>query len=338
MVIIGLAVDKSKRTTFTEELVRAGSRRGMLVKVFDFSKTPQEQGPFDILVQKLSFEMITAKMDPESIEAQQLNCIKEYLQYYPECIVQDPLENMERVLCRQRMTELLLSIPFPKGVMAPSGFMFDFDAAGVATEEQESSEKSECERRLMFVRKIPSVTYPLICKPKVACSVQGAHNLALVFNEDGLIQLPGHNFCQAFHNHDGVIHKVYIIGDFYAVNIIPSIRNLENFDAATPNFLFDSQKMKDPEVFPFLSESHVVDPIDPVLLQNVSRALRGGLGLSTFGVDIIRDAVTGVYYIIDINYFSTFHGVPNLFERLLDLFVDVMERRSQKVCTGKLTE
>lgn len=59
------------------------------------------------------------------------------------------------------------------------------------------------------------VQFPLVLKPEVACGQAAAHRMALVLAPGGLagagaVALPA--VAQAFVDHGGVVHKVYVIG------------------------------------------------------------------------------------------------------------------------------
>lgn len=56
--------------------------------------------------------------------------------------------------------------------------------------------------------------FPLIAKPLVADGTADSHNMALVFNKNGLKNLHPPLVLQDFVNHGGVIFKVYVVGNY----------------------------------------------------------------------------------------------------------------------------
>jgi hypothetical protein len=69
---------------------------------------------------------------------------------------------------------------------------------------------------------------PLVLKPRVACGVPEAHQMALIFAPDGLIDpgVPAPGIAQEYIDHDGVIWKVYVAGERAFFVERPSTPNL----------------------------------------------------------------------------------------------------------------
>lgn len=63
---------------------------------------------------------------------------------------------------------------------------------------------------------------------------------------------------------------------------------------------------------------HVPEPPHELLVQ-VAAAFSDVAKLSLFGFDLIHEAETGLYAVIDINFFPGFDGVPDFTERFLKL-------------------
>lgn len=57
--------------------------------------------------------------------------------------------------------------------------------------------------------------FPVIVKPCAACGIQGSHKLCIVLCEKGFENLEvGCPACvQAYINHGGLQHKVYVVGE-----------------------------------------------------------------------------------------------------------------------------
>ncbi|EDV23677.1 uncharacterized protein TRIADDRAFT_57121 [Trichoplax adhaerens] len=64
---------------------------------------------------------------------------------------------------------------------------------------------------------------------------------------------------------------------------------------------------------------------DDAIISSIVRKLRTSLDLKLFGVDVIIDNITGLHYVIDVNFFPGYDGFPNFFASLFKLFYQVIE-------------
>jgi len=126
---------------------------------------------------------------------------------------------------------------------------------------------------------------PVVIKPFWAASqgrgvqiVKTEEDLAAVTGEDGLI------FAQRYHQPDGRDHKLYVIGDQ----------------------VFGVRRVWPPKTL----EDKLGEPFDvPAEMREIALGCGRAFGVGLYGVDLITS--DGKSYIVDINTFPGFKGVPN---------------------------
>ncbi|PNH04613.1 Inositol-tetrakisphosphate 1-kinase 4 [Tetrabaena socialis] len=206
---------------------------------------------------------------------------------------------------------------------------------------------------------------PYIVKPVVACGTPDSHSMALVLWPEALVglQLPLPAVVQEFVNHDARIYKAYVAGDEVFHTVRPSIPNVPRCRAAAqqlaPNGVlsFDSLKSLPTSLPTSLPASLPTSPPVPpakrprdhpapppaavpsqLLLERVAAHLRGALGLSLFGFDVVVASVEEAggngpagasevdgrraggpsaaqgaaveCVVVDVNYFPSYRGAP----------------------------
>jgi hypothetical protein len=75
--------------------------------------------------------------------------------------------------------------------------------------------------------------------------------------------------------------------------------------------------------------SDSVKPLDDTELQALGRALSGHTGLTLFNVDLVRNVVSGDWYVVDINYFPGIDKLDRFEERLLNWLLALKAKSSQ---------
>ena len=122
---------------------------------------------------------------------------------------------------------------------------------------------------------------------------------------------------QRYIEHDERIYKVYVLGDKIQIGQKQSLPNLTNRGIEESHFYFDSQvSFNNHESFAKLSKGYKPLEIDQEIVQYLSSELNKKLKLSLFGFDLIREAKTGDYYLIDLNYFPGYTGFKDFKESL----------------------
>uniref|UniRef100_A0A3Q2IED1 inositol-1,3,4-trisphosphate 5/6-kinase n=1 Tax=Equus caballus TaxID=9796 RepID=A0A3Q2IED1_HORSE len=150
------------------------------------------------------------------------------------------------------------------------------------------------------------LAFPFICKTRVAHGTN-SHEMAIVFNQEGLSAIQPPCVVQNFINHNAVLYKVFVVGESYTVVQRPSLKNFSAGTSDRESIFFNSHNVSKPESSSVLTELDKIEgvferPSDEVI-RELSRALRQALGVSLFGIDIIINNQTGQHAVIDINAF-----------------------------------
>jgi len=230
---------------------------------------------------------------------------------HPKVLVVDKVEYQRKVTDRSHMSlycqELEKECPPEANVHCPHFVIVDHqlhdegrvDFAGLLREKE--------------------ISLPVICKPIQACGSAESHYLGVVFKEEELHQFKPPFLIQEFYNHNGVIFKVFVIGEHISVVPRKSIKNFQSSqgdDDQLPNcFIFDSQNMKQ-----LLSEGDL--DVQPLPAQDALKVIAEVIGkkanLSLFGFDIVTNIETQKYAIVDLNFFPGYVGVEGVHSILLD--------------------
>jgi ribosomal protein S6--L-glutamate ligase len=133
---------------------------------------------------------------------------------------------------------------------------------------------------------------PIVVKPFWAAS-QG-RGVQIVRNEEELATAPGEDgviFAQRYYQPDGRDHKLYVIGDR----------------------VFGVRRVWPPKTL----EDKLGEPFDvPEEMREIALGCGRAFGVGLYGVDLITSG--GRPYVVDINTFPGFKGVPNAAELLAD--------------------
>jgi len=281
-----------------------------LVKI-DLSQPLEGQGPFDAIIHKLTD--IIAKADNGSVKDQKyIEKVEAYFSSHPELPILDPIDKVRQLLDRNEQYKLVVECPIvAKGDEYIMPTFVEFATKDVATN-----------RALM---KEAQVTFPFVCKPILAHGFSRAHQMALIFNEEGLADVDPPCVAQTFINHEAIMYKIFVIGNHCYTVERPSLKNFKACDHKT--IWFDSHDISKAESDSVLSKLDDDDepcrtPLkkpDPRKLEDLALRMKDKFQLNLFGVDVIIDNTTGKYAIIDINAFPGYDGMPNVFQVLSQL-------------------
>lgn len=195
-----------------------------------------------------------------------------------------------------------------------------------------SSHLTHFSKSIQKVVQDAQLSFPIIVKPLMAAGTKASHAMAVVTHPCGLDQIATRFPCcllQEYANHNGILYKVYVLGDFVSVHKRRSLPNLPSNTAASPPVVeFDSQRP-----YPRLSDFGYPQQQQPQqqqqsFLENVSsdiksdwlvtadevrpiaEALKRAFGLEIFGFDIL---ITNekIWMVVDVNYFPSYKEVPN---------------------------
>uniref|UniRef100_A0A9L0TF17 Inositol-tetrakisphosphate 1-kinase n=1 Tax=Equus caballus TaxID=9796 RepID=A0A9L0TF17_HORSE len=209
-----LSEKKIKKLNFQAfaELCR---KRGIEVVQLNLSRPIEEQGPLDVIIHKLTDVILEADQnDSQSLEL--VHRFQEYIDAHPETIVLDPLPAIRTLLDRSKSYELIRKI---------EAYMKDDRICSPPFMELTSL----CGDDTMRLLEENGLAFPFICKTRVAHGTN-SHEMAIVFNQEGLSAIQPPCVVQNFINHNAVLYKVFVVGESYTVVQRPS---LKNFSAGT---------------------------------------------------------------------------------------------------------
>ncbi|XP_041011951.1 inositol-tetrakisphosphate 1-kinase 3-like isoform X2 [Juglans microcarpa x Juglans regia] len=286
-LVVGYALTSKKKKSFLQpKLLCLARNKGIFFVAIDLNRPLSDQGPFDVVLHKLSGKDWCAN-------------IENYRQKNPEVTVLDPPYAIEHLHNRQSMlqdvADLNLSDCHGK-VGVPRQLVITKDPSSIPCEVNKAGLK-----------------LPLVAKPLVVDGSAKSHELFLAYDQFSLAELEPPLVLQEFVNHGGILFKVYIVGEIIKVVrrfSLPNVskRELEKVAGVNrfPRVSSAAASADDADLEP----SVAVHPPQP-LLENLARELRCRLGLRLFNIDMIREHGTrDVFYVIDINYFP---GKYNLF-------------------------
>ncbi|XP_073287189.1 inositol-tetrakisphosphate 1-kinase 4-like isoform X1 [Primulina huaijiensis] len=297
-VVIGCALTSKKKKSFLQpKLIRLSRSKGIQYVSIDLNRPLLEQGPFDIILQKL-----TGKEWSQSI--------KDYQREYPAVIILDPPQAIQHVHNRQSMLEEVAELKLPDyygKVSTPRQLVVMKDPAAIPDEVAKAG-----------------LRVPLVVKPLFVDGSAKSHELFLAYDQLSPSELEPPMVLQEFINHGGVLFKVYVIGESVKVTRRFSLPDITKCDLPKISGVF-----RFPRVSCAAASADEAD-LDPAvaelpprpLLEGLARELRNRLGLRLFNVDMIRQKGTkDLYYVIDINYFPAGYGKMPEYEHIFTDFV-----------------
>ncbi|XP_075692396.1 inositol-tetrakisphosphate 1-kinase [Rhinoderma darwinii] len=318
---IGVCLNENKKRKLNfhifEELCR---KHGYDVTEVDLTKCLNSQGPFDLIIHKLSDLLVEAGQDLTSHHLVQR--LQVYLDTHPFTILLDPLPALHTLLDRFQSYHLLRSLEETqrKGVSA----VFSPPCVELM------SKRSDV---VALVR--DHLTFPIICKTQVAHGPR-SHEMSLIFNEQGLKDVTPPCLLQSFINHSAALYKVFVVGSQYFVVKRPSIHNFPLGETDQTTIFFNSHQVSKAESCSHLSQTplypDVLPPSDDVVRQ-VVQGLQEALGMSLFGVDLIVDTQSGRSAVIDVNAFPGYEGVTEFFPALLSHVDKILKNNKESTST-----
>ncbi|XP_026569096.1 inositol-tetrakisphosphate 1-kinase isoform X2 [Pseudonaja textilis] len=295
-------------------------KRGIEVIPLDLTKRIEDQGPLDVIIHKLTDVLIEADQnDSQSLEL--VHRFQEYIDAHPETIILDPLPAIRTLLDRSKSYELIRQIELymkDDRICSPP-FMELTNACGEDTLKQ--IEKS-------------GIAFPFICKTRVAHGTN-SHEMAIIFNREGLKAIQPPCVIQSFINHNAVLYKVFVVGESYTVVKRPSVKNFSAGISDRESIFFNSHNVSKPESSSILTALDKIEgvferPNDDVI-RAISKTLRQTLGISLFGIDIIINNQTGQHAVIDINAFPGYEGVSEFFTDLLNHIATTLQEQTPEL-------
>eukprot|EP00978_Attheya_sp_CCMP212_P016987 scaffold44965_cov47-Attheya_sp.AAC.1 len=188
--------------------------------------------------------------------------LNKYQRDHPACCLVDHPRNIQAVMSRSDIAHILSSalqnICTESGipVRAPRFLVHDGVGTMVVPTTGNDTDSTVLAGR---VQEAP-FSYPLIAKPLAAAGTSESHKMVIVLRPSGLdCILPMPSLLQEYANHDGVLYKVYVLGDTVRVFARPSLPNLPEGDVLLDFVEFDSQRPY-PTLTDFLKVHHMTNP------------------------------------------------------------------------------
>ncbi|XP_034947662.1 inositol-tetrakisphosphate 1-kinase-like [Chelonus insularis] len=318
--IIGYWILEKKRQKLNwDEFIRICHQEGFILKEIDLNKNLEAQGPFDVFLHKLTDILAFAESGDQSSRTIISN-VQKYISDHPEMIVIDPLENIKNLSNRQKLNEMLHKNIESIDVFTPKSIELKF---------------SSITENLNHLKKA-GIKFPCICKPLLAHGSSDAHKMMIIFNEKGLkdCQLPC--VAQDFINHNAILYKVFIVGNYFHVVERPSLKNFYPKDCESSETLFfsshDISKSGSKSQWSIISkedEGLSVKPNQEIFKRLVKKIIKV-FGLILVGFDVVIENHTKRYGIIDVNVFPGYDGYPHFFTHLIDVIKILISKRNRK--------
>ncbi|PON86829.1 Inositol-tetrakisphosphate 1-kinase [Trema orientale] len=306
-LVVGYALTSKKKKSFLQpKLLGLARSKGVFFVAIDLNRPLSDQGPFDILLHKLSGN-------------EWCDLIEDYKQKHPEVIVLDPPKAIRHLHNRQSMLQ---------------------DVADLDLSEYDG--KVGIPRQLVITKDPLSIPYevtkaglslPLVAKPLLVDGTAKSHELFLAYDQFSLPELEPPLVLQEFVNHGGVLFKIYVVGESIKVVRRFSLPDVTKCELAEVAGLFRFPRVScaaatadDADLDPSIAEL----PPRP-LLERLAKELRRRLGLELFNIDMIRQLGTkDVFFVIDINYFPGYGKMPDYEHIFTDFLLSLVQNKYKK--------
>ncbi|XP_043918929.1 inositol-tetrakisphosphate 1-kinase-like [Protopterus annectens] len=313
-----LSEKKRKKLNF-QNFTDLCRKRGLEVVKIELNAPLVDQGPFDVIIHKISDLMLESDYDIQSFHIVQH--FQEYMAAHPNTVLLDPLPAMKKLLDRFQSYKLIHSLQ----ALCPGDSICSLPYVEINSSDYEELQKCLRESYL---------TFPIICKTRVAHG-ESSHKMALIFNEEGLRDITPPCVLQSFINHSAVLYKIFVVGESHFVVKRPSLKNFPAGKSERRTIFFNSHEVSKPESSSHLTEvsafEGVMEQPTADVIKTIVNELRTLLGMSLFGVDIIISNQTGQHAVIDINAFPGYEGVPEFFSALVDHIEILLEKQKQNI-------
>ncbi|XP_054787690.1 inositol-tetrakisphosphate 1-kinase 4-like isoform X2 [Prosopis cineraria] len=306
-LVVGYALTSKKKKSFLKpKFVSLAWSKGISFVSIDLNKPLSDQGPFDIVLHKLS-----GKEWREVIE--------DYRKNHPEVVIVDPPGAIQHLENRQSMQQVVadLNLSDCNGkVGIPRHLVITKDRSSIPYEIAKAGMK-----------------LPLVVKPLVVDGSAKSHELFLAYDEFSLSSLDPPLILQEFVNHGGLLFKIYIIGETIKVVRRFSLPNINKHELSKvagviqfPRVSSAAASADGADLDPNIAEF----PPKP-LMERLARELRHRLGLRLFNMDMIREHGTkDTFYVIDINYFPGYGKLPDYENTFTDFLLSLAQSKCKR--------
>ncbi|CAL0300394.1 unnamed protein product [Lupinus luteus] len=303
-VVVGYALTSKKKNSFLQpKLTTLARNKGIYFVAIDLNKPLLEQGPFDIVLHKLSGE-------------EWREIVEDYRQKHPEVNVLDPPDAIQHLHNRQSMLQVVVDLN-----LSDCHGKVGIPRQLVITKEKNPSD-------IPYEVTKAGMKLPLVAKPLLVDGSAKSHELFLAYDESSLSELEPPLVLQEFVNHGGILFKIYIVGENIKVVRRFSLPNISKRELSKvagvfrfPRVSCAAASAEDADLDPSIAE-HPPRP----LLERLAKELRHRLGLCLFNVDMIREyGTTDVFYVIDINYFPGYGKMPEYEHIFTDFLLSLVQ-------------
>uniref|UniRef100_A0A096LUI3 inositol-1,3,4-trisphosphate 5/6-kinase n=1 Tax=Poecilia formosa TaxID=48698 RepID=A0A096LUI3_POEFO len=242
---------------------------------------------------------------------------QDYIDAHPETIVLDPLPAIRTLLDRCKSYQLVHRIEkcmqvLDERICSPPFMVLN----------------TECTPDVLEQIKLQGLTFPFICKTRVAHGTN-SHEMAIIFSEEDLKDVKPPCVIQSFINHNAVLYKVFVVGDSYTVVERPSLKNFPAGPAERKSIFFNSHNVSKPE-----SSSDLTSVGLCVSFFGVRTGAGKSLNINSMNYELLKNNQTGQHAVIDINAFPGYEGVPEFFNDLLSHISSVLQSQNPDLVPG----
>ncbi|XP_057532596.1 inositol-tetrakisphosphate 1-kinase 3-like [Amaranthus tricolor] len=307
-LIVGYALTSKKTKSFLQPKLQGLARlKGIIFVAIDIDMPLSEQGPFDIVLHKL-----TGK-DWQRV-------LEDYRQTHPEVTVLDPPDAIQHLHNRQSMLQVVADLNLSGtygNVNVPQQLVIKKDSSSIPLKVAKAM-----------------LNLPLVAKPLIADGSAKSHELSLAYDQYSLQKLEPPLVLQEFVNHGGVLFKVFIVGEAIRVVRRFSLPNVTKRQLSRTSGVYRFPRVScavasadDADLDPNVAEL----PPQP-LLEKLARELRRRLGLQLFNLDMIREYGTqDNFYVIDINYFPGYGKMPEYEHIFTDFLLSLYRGKGTRI-------
>lgn len=235
--------------------------------------------------------------------------------------VVDPIDHFGTFMDRRLLTKFFMEMEKSEelnGKIQEICRMQGFPPLKISTPKSlEVESKAVGPHNIKEVIEANGLRYPLFFKTNDAAASNDSHMMGLVMDPTGAIAMEENpifrkhdHIIQEAIDHDEVVFKLYVIGEHLFTNKRESMPNLADMNFQTPFFFFHSQ-VKFRSLLqgkPCFSPEKV--NLNGEIMKAITKHIRKEIGLTLFGLDVLRESKTGTYQLIDINYFPGFKEIP----------------------------
>lgn len=309
MIKLGLCIPsrKKSRIRLPERIEDLCIKANIKVIEIDINKNLESQGPFDVLLHKIvDYFNIYSQSDAQ----EKINKLINYASKHKQMKVIDDFSLCLKITKRNYIVELLKSCKFTLNgikVFTPKTLFIDSPVEPLEISEQIRND---------------NMKFPVLRKPSSACLDQSSHNMALIFNHEGVTDITSPCLLQEFCNHEGVYYKVFVVGSKFHICENPSIKNIDASYNNRPTMFFNARNISkigqpfqprlhenDPNLRKWLTCDEKPNMLDTDVIEEIIERLQDISGCSLFKFDVLIESETGNYALIDFNQFPSYEGI-----------------------------